>query len=85
MWHSEQLQEYPFKKQLPMIEKYVDGGVGAMVRMMVSGGCLPVRGNSGMSWKNDDEHCVCGEVESEEHIWLDCNIDMEGKLGFSEW
>ena len=41
--------EYVFKKQLPMIEKYVDRSVGEMVRMMVRGGCLPVRGNTRMS------------------------------------
>ena len=29
--NTERLQEYAFKKQLPMIEKYVDGGVGATV------------------------------------------------------
>ena len=51
-----------------MIKKYVDRSVGAMVRMMVRGGCLPVRGNTRMSWMYDDEHCVCGEVESEEHM-----------------
>ena len=33
--NSERLQEYAFKKQLPMIEKYVYGSVGEMVRMMV--------------------------------------------------
>ena len=52
--NSEILQEYAFKKQLPVIEKYVDGSVGVMVRMMVRGGCLPVRGNTRMSWKYDD-------------------------------
>ena len=62
--NSDRLQEYAFKKQLPMIEKYVDGSVGAMVRMMVRGGCLPVRGNTRMLWKYDHEHCVCAEVES---------------------
>ena len=41
---NERLQEYASKKQLPMIEKYVDGSVGAMVRMMVRGGCLPMMG-----------------------------------------
>ena len=89
--NSEILQEYAFKKQLPMIEKYVDGSVGAMVRMMVRGGCLPVRGgclpvggNTRMSWKYDDEHCVC-EVESEEHMLLDYNLYMDvRKIGFSE-
>ena len=48
--NSDRLQEYAFKKQLPMIEKYVDGSVGAMVRMMVRGGFLPVWGNTRMSW-----------------------------------
>ena len=32
--NSERLQYYAFKKQLPMMEKYVDGRMGAMVRMM---------------------------------------------------
>ena len=41
--NHERLQEYAFRKQLPMIEKYIDGSVGAIVRMMVRGGCLPVR------------------------------------------
>ena len=53
------MKEYAFKKQLTMIDKYVDGSVGAIVRMMVRGGCLPVRGNTIMSWMYDDEHCVC--------------------------
>ena len=38
--NSDILQEYIFKKQLLMIEKYVDRSVGATVRMMVRGGCL---------------------------------------------
>ena len=73
---SERLQQYAFKKQPPMIEKYVDGSVGAMVRMMVRRGCLPVMVNTRMSWKYDDEHCVWGEVESEVHMLLDCNLYM---------
>ena len=36
-----------------MNEKYVDGNVCAMVRMMGKGGCLPVWGNTRMSWKHD--------------------------------
>ena len=47
--NSDILQECAFKKQLPMIEKYIDGSVGAMVRMMVRGGCLPVRASTIMS------------------------------------
>ena len=30
-----------------------------------------------MSWKYDDEHFVCDEVESEEHVLLDCNLYMD--------
>ena len=52
--NRERLQEYALKKQLPMTGKYVDGSVGEMVRIMVRGGCLPVRGNTRMSWKYDD-------------------------------
>ena len=29
-------------------EKYANGSVGARVRLMVRGGCLPVRGYKGM-------------------------------------
>ena len=48
--------------------------VGAIVRMMVKGGCLPVRGSTRMSWKYDDMRCMCGDVESEKHELLDCNF-----------
>ena len=40
---------------------------------------IPLRGNRRMPWKYDDEHYVCGEVESEEHMVLDCNIYMDVK------
>ena len=33
--NSDILQEYVFRKQLSMFEKYVDRSVGAMVRIMV--------------------------------------------------
>ena len=50
---------YASRKQCPKNEKYVDGNVGTLVIMMVSGGCLPVRGSTRMSWKCDDyELCV---------------------------
>ena len=65
-----------------MNEKYVDGGVGAMVRMMVRGGCLPVRGSTWISWMYDDMRCVCGDVESENHVLLylrGCEKKTEGK------
>ena len=40
-------------------KKYAHGSVGARVRLMVRGGCLPVRGSKGMEWKYDDDLCVC--------------------------
>ena len=30
-----------------------------------------------MSWKYDDGRRVCGEVESEKHMLLDCNLYMD--------
>ena len=65
-----------------MIEKYVDGSVGAMVR----GGCLPGYGNTRISWKYDEEYCVriCGEVEPEEHVQLDWNIYMDVRRRWKE-
>ena len=45
-----------------MIEKYIDESVGAMVKIMVRGGCLPLKGNTRMLWKCDHEHCVCGGI-----------------------
>ena len=71
---------YAFKKQIPMIGKYVDGSICAMVR----GGCLPVRGSTRMTWKYDDEHCVYGEVESEKHVLLDYNICMDVRRRWKE-
>ena len=65
---SDIIQEYVFKKQLSMIEKYVDENGDAMVSMMVRGGCLPVRENTRMT------HCV---VKSEEHVLLDCKLYMD--------
>ena len=69
--NSDRAQEYVSWKQCPMNEKYVDGTVGAMVRMMVGGRCLPVTESTRMSWKYDDMRCVCGDVESEKHVLLE--------------
>ena len=57
---------------------YVDGSIiCAMVRIMVRGGSLPVRGSTRMTWKYDEIHCVCGDVESEKHVLLDCNLYVD--------
>ena len=39
--------------------------VGARLRLMVRGGCLPVRGSERMAWKYDDDCCGCVQVETE--------------------
>ena len=49
-------------KSQPKNEKYANGSVGARVRLMVRGGCLPVRGSKGMEY--DDDLCVCGTKET---------------------
>ena len=54
-WRGACLHEAPTKN-----EKSANGSVGARVRLMVRGGCLPVRGYKGMEWKYDDDLCVCG-------------------------
>ena len=51
----------------PTVEKYVNGSVGARVRLMVRGGCLPVRGSI-KEWKYDDDRCLCGRIETEIHV-----------------
>ena len=54
-WHlarvmgvGRQRQQYVHMKSQPKNEKYANGSVGARVRLMVRGGCLPVRGSNGM-------------------------------------
>ena len=53
---------------------FADGNVGARVRLMVRGGCLPVRGSDRMTWKYDDDKCRCGLVETEKHVLLECTL-----------
>ena len=53
-------------------DKYAHGSVGARVRLMVRGGCQPVRGSKGMEWKYDDDLCVWGTKETEMHVLLEC-------------
>ena len=57
---NEREQQYVYMKSQPKNEKYANGSVGARVRLMVRGGCLPVRGSKGMDWKYDDDLCACG-------------------------
>ena len=41
-------------KESPINESFADGSVGATVRLMVRGGCLPLRGSVRITWKYDD-------------------------------
>ena len=45
---NEREQQYVHMKSQPNNEKYANGSVGARVRLMVRGGCLPVRGSNEM-------------------------------------
>ena len=55
-------------------DSFADGNVGAGVRLMVRGGCLPVRGSDRMTWKYDDDKCRCGLVETEKHVLFECTL-----------
>ena len=44
-------------KECPRRESFADGSIGAQIRIMVEGGCLPVRGSGTIKWKNPDD-CV---------------------------
>ena len=56
----------------------------AMLRMMVRGDCLPVMGSASMSWKYDDEQCVCCDLKSEAHVLFYCNLSMDGRIRRNE-
>ena len=64
-------------KESPRSESFADGSVGARVRLMVTGGCLPVRGSERMTWKYDDCRCGCGLVETEMHVLFECTLYEE--------
>ena len=65
-------REYVRWKKVPGLERYADGSSGAKVRMLLRGGCLPVRNSERMNWKFDDKRCICGEIESVGHVFQEC-------------
>ena len=57
--NTEREKEYVMK-ECHRRERFSDGSVGAKVRLMVKGGCLPIRGSETMKWKYQDDMCGCG-------------------------
>ena len=56
------------------------------MRLMVRGGCLPVRGFKGMEWKYDDDLSVCGTKETEIHVLFECKCyDMVRRKWTRTW
>ena len=49
-------------------EKYANGSVGARVRLIVRGGCLPVK-----ELKYADNICECGTKETEMKVFVESN------------
>ena len=70
---TEREKECVEMKRCPRNEGFADGSVGARVRLMVMGGCLPVRRSENMAWKYDGDCCGCRQIETEEHVLFECN------------
>ena len=77
---TEREREYVEMKRCPRKESFADGSIGARVRLMVRGGCQPVRGSERMACKYDDDCCGCGQVETEEHVLFECNHYREERV-----
>ena len=65
---TEREKECVQMKRCPRNANFADVSVGARVRLMVRGGCVPVRGSERMAWKYDYCCWGCGQVEIEEHV-----------------
>ena len=61
---TERQKEYVQMKRCPENESFADRSAGASIRLMMRGGCLPVRGSERMAWKYD---------ETKEHMLFECN------------
>ena len=55
-------------EECPTNESFADGNVGAGVRLMARGGCLPVRGSERMTWKYEVDKC--------RPVWTSRNIEV---------
>ncbi|ELT92324.1 hypothetical protein CAPTEDRAFT_210787 [Capitella teleta] len=71
---NERTRRYAQEKGEMKLEQYADGQDGAGVRLMMRGGCLPVRMNECVRWKygEDERRCTCGEEETERHVLFEC-------------
>ena len=58
-------------------ESFTDGNVGAGGRVMVTGGCLPVKGSERMTWKYDASKYRCGLVETKKYVLFECTLYRE--------
>ena len=74
---TEREKEYVRMKESPRNESFADGSVVARVRLMVWGGCLPVRGSERMTWKYDYCRCGCGLVETDMRVLFECTLYEE--------
>ncbi|ELT99382.1 hypothetical protein CAPTEDRAFT_208041 [Capitella teleta] len=64
-------RKYAVEKEAVMLESYADGSLGARVRMLLRGDCLPIRTNSCIHWRYREEErdCVCGERQRSMCCW----------------
>ena len=83
---NEREQQYVNMNSQPKYEKYANGSVGARLRLMVRGACLPVRGSKGMEWKYVDDLCVWGTKETEIHVHFECKCyDLVRRIWMRKW
>ena len=74
MGNSRDMTEYRNWKDTPAIEEYASGGESAKIRMLLRGGYLPLRGNEKFEWRNRNNLCRCGQVETTDHWLFQCNL-----------
>ena len=75
--NTEMDKEYIQMEECTRNESFADGHVVAGVRLIVRGGCFPVRGSESMTWKYEDDKCRCGQVETKKHVLFECTLYVE--------
>ena len=75
-------QQYVHIKNQQKSEKYTNGSMGARVRLMIRGGCLPVRGRIG----NMMMISVCVTKETDIHVLFECKCyDLVRRRWMRTW